>query len=115
MTRRPASSSAPPRPLARASLLAGRTSRAGRFLSAVALRQRASSPPTAGLDELQRLHVDQVLVLADDVRLAHRLQKLLRALEVPQPDLDAAEPLGDMAVGARAGDDRVLPGEADSL
>ena len=52
----------------------------------------------AGLQELERLDVDQVLVLADDVRLPHRLEELLRPVEIPQPDLDAAQALRDVAV-----------------
>ena len=50
-------------------------------------------------------------MLADDVGAAHRLEELLRPVEVVQPDPDAAERLGDVAVGAGAGDDPVLGGE----
>src|SRR5512132_97016 len=114
MTRRSASSSAPPRPLGGASTLAHRASRP-RLPPAVASGERAPSPPAAGLQELQRLDVGEVLVLADDVRLPHRLEELTRAVEVPQPDLDAAQPLRDVAVRPGAGDDRVLAGEAHRL
>ena len=43
------------------------------------------------------------------------LQELLRPVEVVDPDHHAAEALGDVAVGARAGDDPVLGGEALGL
>ncbi len=43
--------------------------------------------------------------------LAHRLEELLGAVEVVQPDHHAAEALGDVAVGPGAGDDPVLGGE----
>ena len=83
---------------------------------AAALHQRLprllpAAPAAARLDPLQRLDVDQVAVLADDVGGAHRLQELLRAVEVVDPDHHAAEALGDVAVGAGAGDDPVLGGE----
>ena len=77
-----------------------------------ATRSRRRAPlaaaTAAGLQQLQRLHVDQVLLLADDVGIAHRLEELLRAVEVVDPDHHAAEPLGDVAVRAGAGDDPVL-------
>ena len=78
-------------------------------------RSERAAAAAAGLQELQRLDVDEVLVLADDVGVAHRLQELLRPLEVLQPDHHAAESLGDVAVRAGAGDDAVLAGEADRL
>src|SRR5262249_18710801 len=114
MTRRLASSSDPARPLARASTLAGAAT-TGPRLAPVPLRQRPPSPPTGGLQELQRLDVDQVLVLADDVRLPHRLEELLRPVEFPQADLDAAQALRDVAVGPGARHDRVLTREAHGL
>src|SRR4029450_2528889 len=67
--------------------------------------------PARGLEELERLHVDEVLVLADDVGVAHGLEKLLRAVEVVAPDLDAAQALRHVAVGAGPGDDPVFGGE----
>src|SRR6187397_522947 len=69
-----------------------------RLPPAVTSGERAASPPAAGLQELQRLDVGEVLVLADDVRFPHRLEELPWAVEVPQPDLDAAQPLRDVAV-----------------
>src|SRR5437764_13458420 len=67
--------------------------------------------PPGGLQELERLHIDQVLVLAGDVGVAHRRQELLRSIEVVNADPDAAQPLRDMAVGAGAGNDPVLAGK----
>src|SRR5918996_998786 len=114
MTRRLASSSVPARPLAGASTLArGAPSRP--LAAAVGGRERAPPAPAGGLQELERLDVDEVLVLAHDVRLAHRLQELLRPVEIAQPDLDATEPLGDVAVRPRPRHDRVLAGEAHRL
>ena len=54
-------------------------------------------------------------MLAGDVGVAHRLEELGRAVEVVDPLPHAAEPLGDVAVGAGAGDDPVLAGEALGL
>ena len=51
-------------------------------------------------------------MLAGDVGVAHRLEELLRPVEVVDPHPHAAQPLGDVAVGAGAGDDPVLAGEA---
>src|SRR5204862_6499375 len=68
--------------------------------TAAPLRARAGR----GLQQLQRLHVDQVLVLADDVGVPHRLEELLGAVELAYPDHHASQPLGDVAVGARARD-----------
>jgi len=51
-------------------------------------------------------------VLADDVGVAHRLQELLRPLEVVHPDHHAAKPLRHVAVRSRPGDDPVLGREA---
>ena len=82
------------------------------------LRLAAAPPaaaPAAGLQQLQRLDVDQVALLADDVGVAHRLEELLGPVEVVDPDHHAAEALGDVAVGAGAGDDPVLGGEALGL
>src|SRR4029453_3321845 len=114
MTRRPASSSALPRPLAGASTLARRAAPGARS-APVAFRKRAPAPPPARLQELERLDVGQVLVLADDVRLPHRLEELPRAVEVPQADLDAAQSLSDVAVRAGPRDDPVLAGEPHCL
>src|SRR5262245_51796688 len=115
MTRRLASSSAPRRPLAGASTLAPGAAALARPALAVAGRERTAAAPAARLQELERLDVDQVLVLAHDVGLAHRLQELAGAVEVPQPDLHAAETLGHVAVRAGARDDPILPGELDRL
>src|SRR5689334_6180999 len=114
MTRRSAFSSAPALHLADASTLARGTAPTG-ATTPVALRKRATTSPAARLQELQGLDVDEVLVLAHDVGIPHRFEELPGALEVPQADLDAAEALGDVAVGAGAGDDRVLAGEANGL
>ena len=54
-------------------------------------------------------------MLLDDVGVAHRLEEFLRPVEVAEPDRDAAKSLGDMAVGARPGDDPVLGREALGL
>src|SRR5262245_26496247 len=116
MTRRPASSSGPAQPLASASTLArGATFAAPGSLAPISFGQRPAAAAAGRLQELQLLNVDQVVVLADDVRVAHRLQELLRALEIAKPDLYAAEPLRHMAVGPGARNDRVLAGEADRL
>src|SRR6202012_4335384 len=53
--------------------------------------------PARRLQQLQGLHVDQVLVLAGDVGVAHRLEELGRAVEVVDPHPDAAESLRDVA------------------
>src|SRR5512132_3866758 len=113
MTRRLAFSSARPRPLASASTLA--RSAPSRLATTVTFCEGPPTPPAAGLQELERLDVDEVLVLADDVRVPHRLEELLRAFEVPQSDLDAAKALRDVAVRTGAGDDRVLASEAHGL
>ena len=54
-------------------------------------------------------------MLAGDVGVAHRLEELLGPVEIVDPHPHAAQPLGDMAVGARAGDDPVLAREALGL
>src|SRR5262245_19298634 len=115
MTRRLASSSAPPRPLAGASTLAGGAAAIARPASAVTGDQRAPAAPTARLQELERLDVDQVLVFADDVGFPHRLEELAGAVEIPQADLDAAEALGHVTIRAGPRDDPVLPGEPHGL
>ncbi len=68
-----------------------------------------------GLQELQRLHVEQRGGTGEDVGVAQRLQELRRPVEVAHPDPHRAEPLGHMGVRARAGDDPVLGGEAGRL
>src|SRR3954462_13860261 len=98
MTRLLSSSSARPPPLVGASPLARGAPSIARPATA---GERAPAAPAARLQKLERLDVDQVLVLPDDVRLPHRLQELLRPVEVPQADLDAAEALGHVAVRAR--------------
>ena len=76
----------------------------------------APAPDRAGrLQQLERLDVDEVLVLADDVGVAHRLQELLGPVEVVDADHHAPEALSDVAVGAGARDDPVLGGEALGL
>src|SRR5947208_976761 len=115
MTLRPASSSAPARPLEGASTLARRSPPPAGSLQAVARGKRSPASAPGRLQELERLHVDEILVLADDVRLAHRLEELAGAIELPQADLDAAEALGDVAVGSGTRHDRVLAREAHRL
>src|SRR5829696_9292221 len=115
MTRRLASSSARPRPLAGASTLARRALSIAGTPAAIPTRERPPSPAAARLQELERLDVGQVLVLADDVRLPHRFEELPRPLEVPQADLDAAEALGHVAVRPCPRDDPVLSGELHRL
>src|SRR5689334_3244697 len=72
----------------------------------------ASGLSAGGLHPLQGLHVDEVLVLAHDVSAAHRLEELLGPVEVVQADPYAAQRLRHVPVGAGAGDDPVLGGEA---
>src|SRR5262249_75598 len=93
-------------------LARGATSRP---LPPIACRKRPAAPAAARLQELERLDVDQVPLLADDVRLPHRFEELLRSVEVPQPDLDAAEPLPHVAVRAWTGDDQVVTRKANCL
>ena len=51
-------------------------------------------------------------MLADDVRVPHRLQELRRAVEIVDADHHAAQALSNVPVRAGAGDDPVLGGEA---
>src|SRR5262245_43889978 len=67
--------------------------------------------PARRLQQLQGLDVDQVLVLAGDVGVAHRLEELLRPLELVDPHPHAAERLGDVTIGPGAGNDPVLAGK----
>src|SRR6476660_5280549 len=115
MTRRSASSSVRALPLACASTLAHGAASGAISLAPVAACEGSPTPAAGRLQELERLDVDEVLVPAHDVRLAHRLEELLGPVEVPQADLDAAQPLRDMAVRAGARNDRVLAGEPDRL
>ena len=80
-----------------------------------ALGAAPADPDRRRLEELERLDVDEVLVLADDVGVAHRLEELLGPVEVVDADRHAAEALGDVAVRAGARDDPVLGGEALGL
>src|SRR3712207_1198649 len=79
---------------------------------------RALAPPFGcglGLDELERLDVEQALALADDVGVTQRLEELLRPLEVAHANLDRAEALRHVAVRAGAGHDPVLGREPGGL
>src|SRR3954453_498773 len=91
------------------------TGRRALLLPASPLAALAACGTPLGLDELERLDVEQALLATDDVGLAERLEELLRTVEVAHPDLHRAEALGHVAVGARAGDDPVLGGEAGRL
>src|SRR5437763_794712 len=55
-----------------------------------------------GLEEFERLDVEQAGRVADDVGVPQGLQKFLRPLEIPHPDANRAQSLGDMGVRARA-------------
>ena len=77
--------------------------------------RRAGPGSRFRLQELQRLHVEQARRIADDVGVAQRLQELLGPVEVPHPDAHRPEALGYVCVGARAGGDPVLGGEAQGL
>src|SRR5829696_4823877 len=114
MTRPLASSSARARPLAGASTLA-RGAPPRPLARSVAISKGPAAASSGRLQKLERLDVDEVLVLTDDVRLPHRLEELLGPVEVPQSDLHAAESLYHVAVRARTRDDPVLAGEANRL
>src|SRR5690349_10218397 len=68
-----------------------------------------------GLEELERLHVEQAARLGDDLGVAQRLQELDRRVEVAHPDAHRAEALSDVRVRAGAGWDAVLGGKARGL
>src|SRR5205807_7733346 len=80
---------------------------------------RAAHPPVArgpsrrlghglGLQELERLDVEQAGWIADDVGVPQRLQELLGTVEVPHPDADRSQSLRYVRVGPGAGWDPVL-------
>src|SRR3954452_7283327 len=91
------------------------TGRRALLLPASPLATLAACGTPLGLDELERLDVEEALLAADDVGLAERLEELLGPVEVAHPDLHRAEPLGHVAVGAGAGDYAVLGREAGGL
>ena len=77
--------------------------------------RRAAPGQRPGLQELQRLHVQQAGRVADDVGVAQRLQELLGPVEIAHPDPHRAQSLRDVGVRAGAGQDPVLGGEPDRL
>src|SRR5262249_15970437 len=71
--------------------------------------------PRSGLEELQGLDVEQRGRSRENVRVAQRLEKLPRSVEVVHPNPNRAEPLRDVRIRPGPGDDPVLRREPHCL